>query len=119
MNKYVEGALAKKATPILVTTTIGLKAYSNGKFVNSYTDSCNAMKKIGAHYSIPVIDLNSLMVAHYNSIGYDKAKKYHLAGVVSGSNDMTHFSEEGAQVVAKLVANAIKKLNLPVSANVK
>ncbi len=119
INKYMDGTIAKKSTPILVTTTIGLKAYSNGKFVNSYDDYCNAMKKIAQHYGTPVIDLNSLMVAHYNSIGYDKAKKYHLAGVVEGSTDMTHFSEEGAKVVAGLVADAIKKLNLPVSANVK
>ncbi len=119
INKYVEGALAKKATPILVTTTIGLKAYSNGQFVGSYTESCNAMKQIAQHYNVPVIDLNSLMVAHYNSIGYDRAKKYHLAGVVQGSTDMTHFSEEGAKAVAGLVAKAIKKLNVPLSADTK
>jgi lysophospholipase L1-like esterase len=117
--KYIEGAKSKGATPILVTTVIGLKAYSNGKFVGSYTDYCQAMKNMASYYNIPCIDLNSLMVNHYNSIGYDAAYKYHLCGAVEGSTDKTHFTETGANAVAGLVANALKGLNLPVSQKVK
>lgn len=119
MEKYIEGALEKGGTPVLVTTVIGLKAYSNGKFVNSYGNYCQACKDMAAKYNIPCIDLNSLMVDHYNSIGYDAAYKYHLAGAVEGSTDMTHFTETGANAVAGLVANAVKGLNLPISNNVK
>ncbi|MBR0484004.1 MAG: RICIN domain-containing protein, partial [Oscillospiraceae bacterium] len=56
MEKYIEGALEKGGTPILVTTVIGLKAYSNGQFVNSYTDYCNACKSMASKYNIPCID---------------------------------------------------------------
>jgi len=119
IEKYIEGAQAKGGTPVLVTTVIGLKAYSNGKFVNSYTDYCNACKSMATKYSIPCIDLNTLMVNHYNSIGYDAAYKYHLIGAVEGSTDMTHFTETGANAVAGLVANAIKGLNLDISKEVK
>jgi lysophospholipase L1-like esterase len=75
------------------------------------------MKKLAAKYKIPCIDLNSLMVSHYNSIGYDAAYKYHMCS--TGSTDMTHFTETGANAVAKIVANAIKGLGLPVSDDVK
>lgn len=119
MTQYIKGALDKGATPILVTTVIGLKAYSNGKFVNSYTNYCDACKSLAAKYKIPCIDLNTLMVEHYNSIGYDAAYQYHLCGAVEGSTDMTHFTEKGANAVAGLVAGAIKELGLPISANVK
>lgn len=119
MTQYIKGALDKGATPVLVTTVIGLKAYSGGKFVNSYTNYCDACKKLAKKYSIPCIDLNTLMVNHYNSIGYDAAYKYHLAGAVAGSTDMTHFTETGANAVAGLVANDIKGLGLPVSSEVK
>ncbi|MDO5558008.1 MAG: GDSL-type esterase/lipase family protein [Oscillospiraceae bacterium] len=108
IEKYVEGCLAKQATPVLVTTVIGLKAYSGGKFVPSYTNYCNAMKQIAAKYNIPCIDLNTMMVDNYNSIGYDAAKLYHMYGVVAGSTDMTHFSEAGAENAAKLVAQGLK-----------
>lgn len=119
IEKYITGALEKGATPVMVTTVIGLKAYSNGQFVNSYPTYCQAMKDMAAKYGIPCIDLNTLMVNHYNSIGYDAAYLYHLCGAVEGSTDMTHFTETGANVVAGLVANAIKELNLPVSQYVK
>ncbi|MDE6788092.1 MAG: RICIN domain-containing protein, partial [Ruminococcus sp.] len=108
MTEFIKSAQAKGATPILVTTVIGMKAYSNGQFINSYSNYCDACKQLSAKYSIPCIDLNTLMVNHYNSIGYDKALKYHLMGVVEGSTDGTHFCEEGANAVAKLVADDVK-----------
>lgn len=119
LEKYITGALEKGGTPVMVTTVIGLKAYSNGKFVNSYTNYCQAMKDMAAKYSIPCIDLNSLMVDHYNSIGYDAAYYYHLIATELSDTDMTHFTETGANAVAGLVANAIKGLGLDISSKVK
>lgn len=119
LTKYIEGALNKGGTPILVTTVIGLKAYSNGKFVNSYTNYCQAMKDLAKKYNIPCIDLNSIMVDHYNSIGYDAAYYYHLISTELSDTDMTHFTETGANAVAGLVAKAIKELSIPISGYVK
>ena len=77
-------------------------------------------KKIAAKYNIPCIDLNSLMVAHYNTIGYDTAYTYHLISAVEGSTDMTHFTETGAKAVANLVAQAVKNQNItPLAEHVK
>ena len=112
LQKYIEGAKEKGATPVMVTTVIGLKAYSNGRFVASYTNYCDAMKKLANYYQIPCIDLNTLMVNHYNSIGYDAAYKYHMVSTGNGSTDMTHFTETGAKAVAKLVADEMKKQGL-------
>lgn len=112
MTEFINTAKAKGATPILVTTVIGMKAYSGGKFVNSYSNYCDACKQLSAKYSVPCIDLNTLMVNHYNSVGYDVAKSYHLMGAVAGSTDGTHFCEKGAEIVAGLVANAVKTQNI-------
>lgn len=70
-------------------------------------------------YDIPYIDLNTLMVNHYNSIGYDTAYTYHLIGAVEGSTDMTHFTKTGAKAVVGLVAKTISKLNISISSEVK
>ena len=112
MTQFIKSAKDKGATPILVTTTIGMKAYSNGRFVNSYTNYNEACYNLAKKYSIPCIDLNTLMVNHYNSVGYDTAKSYHLMGAVSGSTDGTHFCENGANIVAGLVAGEIRKQNI-------
>lgn len=117
MAKYIEGAKAKGATPILITPTLSLKNNTNGKFTASYTNYTDSVKKLANYYKIPYIDLNGLMVDHYNSIGYDNAYKYHMCS--TGSNDMTHFTETGANAVAGLIAGAVKKLNIDISSNVK
>ncbi|MBR3628965.1 MAG: hypothetical protein IKN55_00625 [Oscillospiraceae bacterium] len=112
MAKYIEGAKEKGARPVVVTTVIGLKAYQNGRFTGSYGNYCDSVKKLAAYYQIPCIDLNSMMVEHYNQIGYDAAYKYHLISAVSGSTDMTHFTETGARAVAKLVADEMTRQGL-------
>lgn len=110
MTQFINDTLAKGGTPILVTTVIGMKAYnsSTGQFANTYSNYCDACKNLASKYSIPCIDLNTIMVNHYNSVGYDTANSYHLCGAVEGSTDGTHFCETGANVVAGLVANAVK-----------
>ncbi len=117
MAKYIEGALAKGATPILISPTLSLKNRSGNTFTASYTNYTDSVKKLSAYYKVPYIDLNGLMVDHYNKIGYDTAYTYHMC--VTGSTDMTHFTETGANAVAGLVANAIKKLGLDISGRVK
>lgn len=119
MTQYIKGAQEKGATPILVTTVIGLGAYANNTFSNSYTSYCDACKQLAAKYNCPCIDLNSLMVSHYNNVGYDTAYTYHMISTGNGSTDKTHFTETGASVVAGLVADAIRTLNLPISSEVK
>ena len=85
-----------------------MKAYSNGRFVNSYTNYIDACKELSRKYNVPCIDLNTLMVNHYNAVGYDTAKSYHLMGAVSGSTDGTHFCEKGADIIAGIVAKDVK-----------
>ena len=119
MTQFIQSAKNKGATPILVTTTLGMKAYSNNRFSNSYTNYNQACYDLARKYSIPCIDLNSLMVELYNKIGYDTAKSYHLMGAVSGSTDGTHFCEKGADIVAGLVAEDIRKQGLSLSAYLK
>jgi len=116
MAKYIEGAQAKGATPVLITPTLSLKNMSNGRFVSSYTNYTDSVQKLAAYYNVPYIDLNGLMVNHYNTVGYDTAYTYHMC--VTGSTDMTHFTETGADVVAGLLAGAIKELGLSLSSRV-
>lgn len=119
MTQYITGAQEKGATPILVTTTLSAKSYSNGKFVTSYDNYRDACKQLASKYKCPCIDLNQIMVDHYNQVGYDKAYSYHMAAVIEGGTDLTHFNDDGAKVIAGLVANAIKALGIDLSAEVK
>lgn len=104
ITSFIKDTKAKGATPILMSCTLGLKAYSNGRFVGSYTDYADACKRLAAKYSIPYVDVNGAMVNYYNSIGYDNAAKLHF--------DTTHLNETGSPVIAQLIANELKKANI-------
>ena len=104
MAKYIEGTIAKGGIPILITTVIGLKAYNSKtkQFAGSYSNYVGAMVKLALHYNLNYVDLNSMMVQLYNSLGYDKVKPYHM-------EDKTHFTETGANEVAKLLSTELNK----------
>ena len=112
LTSFIKDTMAKGATPILMSCTLSAKSYSDGKFTASYTNYTDACKKLAAKYNIPFVDVNGIMVNHYNSVGYDKAKSYHMAGAVAGSSDLTHFNEGGAKVISGLIANAVKSQSI-------
>ena len=101
MTSFIKDTLAKGATPIIMSNTPSLKDYSNGKFNLSYTNYTDADKKLASKYNVPFIDCNSITVNHYNSVGYNTAASYHM-------DDKRHYKEGGANIIAGLLANAIK-----------
>ena len=70
-------------------------------FVEQFRLRSNSDKKLAAKYNIPFIDCNAIAVNHYNSVGYNTAASYHM-------DDKRHYKEGGANVIAGLIANAIK-----------
>ena len=105
MTSFIKDTLAKGATPIIMSNTPSLKDYTGGKFVVSYTNYTDADKKLAAKYNVPFIDCNAITVAHYNSVGYNTAASYHM-------DDKRHYKEGGANVIAGLIANAVKSQNI-------
>ena len=119
MQTFINDTLAAKATPVLLTTILGLASYSNGRFVPSYQEYCNVTKELAVSNNVPLIDLNSLMVNYYNSIPYDTAYTYYMISATAGGTDKTHLTEAGAQQVSRIISEQIKGMKLNVSQYVK
>lgn len=77
------------------------------------------MKEVAAANNVPLIDLTSKSKALVESLGIDGCKKLYLAKEKDGVDDNTHFSECGANEMAKLVVDGIKELNLPLTSNLR
>lgn len=116
LKKYVDGARAKGAIPVLITPVARLN-YSNNTFKNDFPDYCTAMKQVANEQNVKLIDLMTLSLNYYASIGYDATFKLYL--VSSNGTDYTHFTEAGANAIAKLISQEVKKLDLPLSGGVK
>ncbi|MBR3629717.1 MAG: RICIN domain-containing protein [Oscillospiraceae bacterium] len=113
VTSMIKDTQAKGATPILMSCTLSAKSYANGKFNASYTNYSDACKKLAAKYNCPYFDCNGMLVNHYNSVGYDKAVSYHVAGVAGGT-DLTHYNDQGgAEFISGLIAGGIKNANIP------
>ena len=117
MTFYIKGALDKGATPILMSPTLSIKNATQ-PFSAGYRNIDSACKMLANKYKIPYFDLGAAMVTEFNKIDYNTVYKYYLGGATGGT-DFTHFAEEGADAVAKIVANGIKGLNTDLSKYVK
>ncbi|MFD1953363.1 fibronectin type III domain-containing protein [Paenibacillus thailandensis] len=123
LKTYINGARQRGATPILVTP-VGRRDYNadTGKFNVSFPEYVQAMKEVAAELDVKLVDLSSLSVAYYDSIGPEGTLSVFLhveAGIYAafpnGSTDNTHFQEYGAIQIARLVAGGIRELGLPLS----
>jgi lysophospholipase L1-like esterase len=116
MTMMVQAALARGARPVLLTpvaaiTCSGGTATKNRGFVNETF-------AVGSATSAPVVDLQSLSVALYNSLHFCPNNGDYGSGPVGAffCNDHTHFETYGAQRIAGLVAGDVRRQNLPLAA---
>ncbi|MCP3819732.1 rhamnogalacturonan acetylesterase [Streptomyces sp. A3M-1-3] len=121
LAKYVDGARAHGATPVLITPMGTRKFDRKGRFVNEFSDYAKAMRQLGAERKAPVIDLNARSIAFYNRIGVQASKDVflHVAprtypAYPSGKADNVHFQEYGAARLARMVAEDVRRSDLPI-----
>ncbi|MBB3113751.1 lysophospholipase L1-like esterase [Paenibacillus phyllosphaerae] len=123
LARYVNGARQRGATPVLLTP-VGRRDFNNvtQEFNVSFPEYVQAAKEVASELDVKLIDLSQLSIAHYNKIGLAASEKLFLYAnpgeypkYPNGVNDNTHFSGYGAQVIAGLVAGAVKEMNLGLS----
>ncbi|WP_274651365.1 rhamnogalacturonan acetylesterase [Paenibacillus humicola] len=112
LAEYAAAARARGATPVFVTP-VGRLHYEDGSFQNDFAAYCCAMKEVAERENAPLIDLMALSLAYYTSVGYAEAESFFM--IVVNGTDRTHFTEKGADVIAGLVADGVKGLNIDLS----
>lgn len=114
MTFYIQGALDKGGTPILMSPTLSIKNATQ-PFSAGYRNIDSACRMLAAKYNIPYFDLGQAMVTQFNNTAYDTVYSYYMGSTTDGGTDFTHFTETGANVVAQIIANGIKGLGIPLS----
>ena len=117
MTFYIKGALEKGATPILMSPTLSIRNQTQ-PFTVGYRNIDSACKMLANKYNIPYFDLGYAMTNDFNNRDYNTVRGYYMGGV-NGGTDFTHFTETGANIVAGIVCNGIKGLNIDLSSHVK
>jgi lysophospholipase L1-like esterase len=115
LTVMAKAALARGAHPVFLTpvaaiTCSGSTAVKNRGFV---TQTFAA----GTANGVPVIDLQTLSLALYNSLKFCPNNGDYTKGAVGAffCNDHTHFEAAGARQIAAVVASALRNQGIPVA----
>jgi lysophospholipase L1-like esterase len=125
-DSYMAGATARGATPVLLTPVSRRDYDSNGQFRVSFPDYVNKVHELVNETGVAMIDLSARSRAYLNSIGPEAAKDVfmHLSpgeypAYPDGITDDTHFSEYGADQMARIVSEGTAALSLPIAGHVR
>lgn len=113
--RMVNDVKKKKATPILLTPCCRRYFKSDGTFRSGHHGGYpQAVRDVAAFAKVDLIDAEQLTEKWLTNEGKDKSKKYFMhvekgeaKKFPNGKIDNTHFKEEGALKVGKLVAEDI------------
>ena len=124
--RYVNESRAKGANPVLLTPVNRRKFDNDGKFVDQHGDYPSVVREVAAQMDVPLIDLHKKSEKVFSELGEEKTKEIFLwippdkyKSLPNGKTDNTHFSETGAILVASLVVEGIKELDLPIISYLK
>jgi uncharacterized repeat protein (TIGR02543 family) len=117
IQQYIDGAKSKGGTPVLVSPP-NRNTCTNGTFAYSMSAYETAMKELGQANGVPVVTLGTKTVAYLdakNSCDWASANFY--LNRADGTIDGTHFQENGANILAGLIAGAVAELKLPLASH--
>jgi len=110
LERYVDAARERGASPVFVTPTPRNSAYCTGG--NGTGAHANSMRELGLALDVPVVDLNARSVAFLQAICPAPTPENFFLLRPDGSVDGTHFQENGARILAGLVADELQALGL-------
>jgi lysophospholipase L1-like esterase len=108
--KYITETKAAGAIPILATPIprcnfTGNTMNSNQLVNDLQVDLPASIRSVGAANNVPVIEITKTAVAFFSTVGASSCTKYWADGV-------THLNTVGANVVAEMIRDQIKTLNI-------
>ncbi|MNK11506.1 Rhamnogalacturonan acetylesterase RhgT [compost metagenome] len=118
LRLYVNQTREKGATPILLTPVNRNYPWKEGKLSNVHGEYPNAVKEIAKELNVKLIDLTQLSIDAFTAKGQEYVTSNYFMNFdkglykayPEGQKDNTHFQKAGAEAVAQLVFDAMKKL---------
>jgi pectinesterase len=105
----VDEARAIGAEPVLVTSMARRTYQPDGKIRPDLGPYVEAVKKVAKEKNVPVIDLNGKSIALLEKIGPKESAAFDPT-TKDGKPDHTHLSPKGSEVMARIVADDLRKV---------
>ncbi|MFJ8947813.1 rhamnogalacturonan acetylesterase [Streptomyces sp. NPDC102395] len=102
LRRYVDGARARGARPVLLTPVERRRFDAAGDAVPSHGEYPAAMRALAREEGVPLLDLQAQSLALWQELGVEGTKTYF--NWTESEQDNTHFNPPGAIALARLVA---------------
>lgn len=116
LTRMVSDARAKNAFPILLTPVVRRRFDKDGKFYDTHGEYPDLTRAVAKELKVPLIDMHRASEKLLVELGAEKSKKLFLIlqpnespNYPDGLDDNTHFSPLGAEEMARLAAEELKK----------
>ena len=115
MARYVDETRAAGAKPILITSMTRRQFTAEGKIESDLWPYVEAIKKLAEQKSVPLIDLHARSIRVLDKLGPKASEEFDPApapkpGQPPPKPDKTHLSPKGIEVMGRLVAEDVKKV---------
>jgi len=126
LTRFITEIRAKGGQPVLLTPVVRRSFDEAGHFVDKHGDYPSVVREVAAAQKVPLIDLWAKSKALLEKMGEADSKPMfmNLRGGIypkfpEDKVDNTHFTPYGAALVAGLVAEGIRELELPIRSFLK
>lgn len=111
--RYIAETRAIGAKPILITS-LTRRTFSKDKIRGELKPWADAATKVAAEREIPLVDLFTRSVALHNQLGPFGSAAFNppskKGGIYSVGTDGAHLNEHGAAIIAKIIAEELRKV---------
>ena len=126
LMRFIEEIRAKGGNPILATPVMRRKFDDGGKFVDQHGDYPSVVRALAKELNVPMLDLHARSQRVIEQQGVEGSKKMFMifGGGYSpkfpkGSDDNTHFTRYGAELMASAAAELLVEIGHPLRAFLK
>ncbi|WP_300598730.1 rhamnogalacturonan acetylesterase [Niabella sp.] len=127
LTDYINEVRAKKALPVLFTSLARRRFDKSGQLLpDSFEGYVTEVRRLSKELNVPLVDLNTKFRALVQQYGPEKSKKLYVhiepgkfTKLPDGKKDDTHLCVQGATEAARLAAEGLKELKLPVAKYLK
>ncbi len=122
LRRFIRETRAKQGTPVLATSVVRRNWNERGEFVEPPSEWVPVTRELAREEKVPLLDLRGRTVALERSLGPEGSRLLHLylppgkyAAYPQGAKDDTHHGDYGAARIAELVADEIRRIDLPLA----
>jgi lysophospholipase L1-like esterase len=109
LKRFVTAARSRGGVPVLVTPVQRRTFDQSGRITNSHGDYPEAVRQVSREENVPLIDLNVMSKAFYESLGPQKSMLAFKEG------DGTHHNNYGSYELAKCIVEGIKAARIGIA----